>query len=200
MQGEFPLLRSACVLFHQLRFILAIDPMTNALIELLRDNKGMLVDRWTASTLQTYPAESARFYSKEKDQFNNPVGHAMGKGLSDIFEAMLEGLDVQQIRPMLDSMIRIRAVQGFAPSNSMAFLLFIKRIIREELGSEIRSKDLEHQLSAFEERVDGVLLVAFDVYAQCRQTLADIKNSEFVNRHVKLLKRANLINEETRLS
>ncbi len=174
--------------------------MTNDIIELLKENRSMLVDRWTEATLRTYPSESARFYSKEKDQFLNPVGHAMGKGLSEIFDAMLAGLDVQQIRPILDSMVRIRAVQGFAPSNSLAFLLFIKKIIRDELGAEIQSKGLDTQLATFEERVDGVLLVAFDVYAQCRQTLSDIKNSEFINRHTQLLKRANLMSEETRLS
>ncbi|WP_153306803.1 RsbRD N-terminal domain-containing protein [Desulfonatronum thioautotrophicum] len=174
--------------------------MTNDIFELLKENRGMLVDRWTTLTLQTYPTESAKFYSKEKNQFHNPVGHAMSKGLAEIFEAMLVGMDVQQIRPMLDSMVRIRAVQGFAPSNSLAFLLFIKKIIRDELGAEIQAKGLEQQLAAFEERVDGTLLVAFDVYAQCRQTLSDIKNSEFINRHVQLLKRANMVSEETRLS
>jgi len=174
--------------------------MTNTLLELLKDNKGMLVERWTVQTLQTYPAESARFYTREKNQFNNPVGHVMSKGLAEIFEAMLVGLDVQQVRPMLDSMVRIRAVQGFAPSNSLVFLLFIKKIIRDELGAEVQAKGLEPQLASFEQRVDGILLVAFDVYVQCRQTLSDIKNSEFINRHVQLLKRANLMSEETRLS
>ena len=174
--------------------------MTKDLIELLRENKVMLVERWALQTLRTYPSESANFYSKEKNQFANPVGHALNKGLTEIFEAMLDGLDVSSIRPILDSMVRIRAVQGFAPSSSLAFLLFIKIIIRDELDAEIRTKGLEKQLAAFEERVDGTLLVAFDVYAQCRQTLSEIKNSEFLNRHAQLLRRANLISEETRLS
>lgn len=174
--------------------------MTSDIIELLRENKVMLVERWAMQTLQTYPSESARFYAKEKNQFSNPVGHALNKGLAEVFEAMLDGLDVPSIRPMLDSMVRIRAVQGFAPSNSLAFLLFIKKIIRDELDAEIRTKGLEKQLAAFEERIDGTLLVAFDVYAQCRQTLSEIKNSEFLNRHAQLLRRANLMSEETRLS
>jgi len=173
--------------------------MTNDIIELLRENRVMLVELWTVKTMQTYPSESARFYSKEKNQFANPVGHAMSKGLADIFEAMLDGLDIRSIQPMLDSMVRIRAVQGFSPSSSLAFLLFIKKIIRDELDAEIKAKGLEKQLVAFEERIDGTLLVAFDVYAQCRQTLSDIKNSEFLNRHAQLLKRANLTSEETRL-
>ncbi|SDB40833.1 RsbT co-antagonist protein rsbRD N-terminal domain-containing protein [Desulfonatronum thiosulfatophilum] len=174
--------------------------MTNDIITLLKDNKVMLVDRWTKLTLQTYPAESAHFYTREKDQFSNPVGHAMNKGLAEIFGAMLDGLDVQQVTSILDSMIRIRAVQGFVPSKSLAFLLFIKKIIREELGSEIKAKGMEEQLVVFEERIDGVLLVAFDIYSQCRSTLTELKSNEFINRHARLLKRANLMSEETRLS
>jgi len=159
----------------------------------------MLVQRWTTLALQTYPSESARFYSKEKNQFANPVGHAMNTGLADIFDAMIAGQDVQVIAPLLDSMVRIRAVQGFAPSKSLAFLLYIKQIIRDELGAEIQAQGLEKQLPGLEQRVDGILLVAFDVYAQCRQSLADIKSSEFINRHARLLKRANLMSEGTRL-
>ncbi|GAB6057472.1 RsbRD N-terminal domain-containing protein [Desulfonatronum parangueonense] len=174
--------------------------MKNDIINLLKDNKVMLVDRWTKLTLQTYPAESANFYTREKDQFANPVGHAMNKGLAEIFDAMLGGLDVQQITAIMDSMIRIRAVQGFTPSKSLAFLLFIKKIIREELGSEIKAKGMEDQLLVFEERIDGVLLVAFDIYSQCRSTLTELKSNEFINRHARLLKRANLMSEETRLS
>lgn len=174
--------------------------MENALIHLLKQNRAMLVERWTLLSLQTYPAESARFYSREKNQFANPVGHAMRQGLADLFDALLEGKDVDQVRPLLDSMVRIRAVQGFAPSNSLSFLLFLKAILRDELGSEIHAKKLDKELIAFGERIDGVLLVAFDIYVQCRQRLADIKNKEFVNRHAQLLRRANLISEETRLS
>ncbi len=160
----------------------------------------MLVERWTKLSLQTYPSESARFYSKEKNQFANPVGHAMNIGLAEIFDAMLAGLNVQEISPILDSMVRIRAVQGFIPSKSLAFLLFIKKIIRDELGSDIHANGLEKQLVAFEERIDGVLLIAFDIYTQCRLTLTEIKSTEFINRHARLLKRANLMSEETRLS
>lgn len=174
--------------------------MENALIRLLKQNRAMLVERWTLQTLQTYPTESARFYTKEKNQFANPVGHAINQGIADLFDALLEGRDIDAIAPLLDSMVRIRAVQGFAPSNSLAFILFLKSIMREELGAEIQSKRLGKELVTFEERIDGVLLVAFDIYCQCRQRFSDIKNQEFVNRHAQLLRRARLISEETRLS
>jgi len=171
--------------------------MQNALITLLKQNRAMLLKRWTIQTLQTYPAESARFYSQETNQFANPVGHAIRQSLADLFDAILEGRDVEVIAPLLDSMVRIRAVQGFAPSNSLAFILFLKVLLRDELDAEIHSKRLGKELVAFEERIDGVLLVAFDIYVKCRQQLSDIKNKEFVNRHAQLLKRANLMSEET---
>jgi hypothetical protein len=174
--------------------------MQNALIHLLKQNRAMLLERWILKTLQTYPAESARFYSQETNQFANPVGHALSKGLSDLFEALLDGLDVEAVAPILDSMVRIRAVQGFAPSKSLTFILFLKVILRDELGPEIQAKKLGKELVAFEERIDGVLLVAFDIYTQCRQRLSEIKNKEFISRHAQLLKRANLMSEETRLS
>lgn len=174
--------------------------MENPLIHLLKQNRTMLVERWKLQALQTYPAQSAHFYAKETNQFANPVGYAMGQGLAELFDALLEGWDVQAIAPLLDSMVRIRAVQGFAPSRSLAFILFLKGILRDELGAEIQGKGLHKELRAFEERIEGVLLVAFDIYSQCRQQLAEIKNSEFINRHARLLKRANLMSEETRLS
>jgi hypothetical protein len=90
----------------------------------------------------------------------------------------------------LEAIIRIRAVQDFTPSQAVAFVIQLKQIVREELGVG-SSADLQ----GLEDRIDEVLLLAFDIYSKCRQKLNDIRVREVKNQVGRLLEKANLIVE-----
>jgi hypothetical protein len=50
-------------------------------------------------------------------------------------------------------------------------------------------------LAAFERRIDGMALLCFDVYSECRQKLSDIRVNELRNQSHRLLKMAGLAYE-----
>ena len=95
----------------------------------------------------------------------------------------------------LDNIIRIRAVQGFTPSQSTAFTIFLKKVIREELKDEIKEDQLYNDLAALEARIDKMALLSFDIYMKCRETLYEIKANEVKNMTFNLLRRANMLSE-----
>lgn len=164
---------------------------------LLLEKKASIVNKWRDLTLKTYPQESHAFFAK-KDQFGNPVGHTISQGIGVMFDALLEMDDagnVPDVSGSLDSIIRIRAIQDFSPSEAVGFVLGLKSVIREELGSRISQNGLSDDLSFLEERIDGLLLLSFDIYTQCRQKIFDIRVNTVKRRSERLLQMAGLTYE-----
>src|SRR3990172_2646762 len=92
----------------------------------LAARKDAIVRAWLARTLETYPERSARFLAKEPDPFRNPVGQALKEALPALFDELLGAMDAGRLAPLLDGIVRIRAVQDFSPSQPVPFLFLLK--------------------------------------------------------------------------
>ena len=99
-----------------------------SLKELLSDRKKDIIKKWQKEIFQLYPADSIRFLTSESNQFANPVGHSIREHTESLFgELMSEGdIDPEKISPVLDQMLRIRAIHDFTPSNALRYLCFLK--------------------------------------------------------------------------
>lgn len=158
--------------------------------------KKEAVQKWFDLLAHTYPLETVRLLKKETNQFANPVGHTFSVTISKIFDEFMGENDAETLRPLLDKIIRIRAVQEFSPSSALAFIFGLKSICRELLKTEIAGGGVSaDELLDFEERVDGLALFAFDVYMRCRQDLFDVRMTEVKNRTFRLLQRAQVVAE-----
>ena len=162
---------------------------------LLSQKQSAILERWFQLILETYPADSSGFLRNKKRQFANPVGHTIFEGLEHILDELLEEqeLDIERISPVLDSIVRIRAVQDMTPSQALVFLFRLKKMLREELerAGLVRSEDIE----MLESRIDVIVLTAFDLYVKCREKIYELKANELRNMTFRLLQRANLVCE-----
>lgn len=165
------------------------------LYELLSEKKMVILNKWFDVTLNNYHQDTAVFLKKEKDQFANPVGSAIRSGLNSFFDEILAGDDIDKISKSLDNIIRIRAVQDFAPSQAIAFIFYLKMIVREEISGENQTKNFADELFAFDRLLDNLMLLSFDIYMKCREKIYDIKANELRNMTSKLVERANKIFE-----
>lgn len=162
----------------------------------LLKEKGAILREWFDHVLGTYPPETAKFMKREPNQFANPVGHTIHHGLEGVLEELLQGMDADKMSSSLDQVIRIRAVQGFSPSQALAFIFHLKDIIRERLKDEIRASQVSpSELEDLDSRVDAIALLAFNLYVGCRETLYENRVNEVKNRTFRLLQRANLVAE-----
>lgn len=159
------------------------------LMEALAAKKSAIVQEWLARTLQTYPEHTSRFLAHEKDPFRNPVGHSLKAALPLLFDELLGEMNASRITPVLDGVVRIRAVQDFTAGQAVAFIFLLKRVIREELIREIQGGADGEALAAVEGRIDEMALLAFDLFIQCRERLYEIKAHEVRRRFEVLLKR-----------
>jgi len=145
---------------------------------LLSQKKAAILGRWLAMIYESYPPETAIFLRKEKNRFDNPAGYRISEGLEGLYGALLQEMERDQILTFLDEIIRIRALQDFAPSQAMAFIFLLKNVIRQELAEEIQKENLAAEILDLESRIDGLALLGFDVYAKRREKLHEIRTGE----------------------
>jgi hypothetical protein len=148
------------------------------LATLLSQKKASILGRWLTTVYESYPPETAIFLRKEKNRFDNPMGYRISEGLEGLYGALLQEVERDQILTCLDEIIRIRALQDFAPSQALAFIFLLKNVIRQELAEEIQQENLAAEILELESRIDGLALLGFDVYAKRREKLHEIRTGE----------------------
>ncbi|MBI4795269.1 MAG: RsbRD N-terminal domain-containing protein [Deltaproteobacteria bacterium] len=67
------------------------------LANLLTQKKTQIVDRWIKLLYDSYPPQTAIFLKKEKDKFDNPVGYRIARGLNEIFDALVQEMETEQL-------------------------------------------------------------------------------------------------------
>lgn len=163
--------------------------------EILLKKRDAIQAHWFDAALDSYPADSRRFLSKQKDQFANPVGSTLSTELNNLIDCLLGDADPGRMLSALDGIVRVRATQEFDPSNGLSFLFAIKKIARDVAAKEVPDAGLSEELIAFNNRVDHMMLVAFDVYMQCKETIYELKASQMKNQVSGLLRKTGLVSE-----
>jgi hypothetical protein len=165
-----------------------------ALMNQLAQRHASIVDHWYDIVLESYAPETSRLLKKETNRFANPVGITIREGLRELFGELLKGFDPQQLSATLDKIIRIRAIQEFSPGQALAFVLAFKQLVRRELAQPIRDNLVAaEELLQFDEVIDRLALLAFNVYMQCREQLYELRINEVRNSTARLLQRANIL-------
>jgi hypothetical protein len=91
------------------------------------------------------------------------------------------------LAPVLDNIVRIRAIQDFTASQAVSFPFLLKQIIRAEFEPD--ALPYSEELAALEARIDELALLAFDLYVKCREQVFEIKANE-IKRRAFILERA----------
>ena len=169
--------------------------MGKGLVKILEHKKSAILKKWFDLTAQTYAPDTAEFLKSKTDPFANPVGSSMLKGLNVLLDQLIHDMDPQIINSFPDPIIRIRAVQNFTPSQATAFILSLKKALRETLAKELREIRNTDELFAFESKIDQLSLMAFDIYMQYREKVYQISAHETRNRTFRAFERAGLVVE-----
>jgi hypothetical protein len=159
------------------------------LTTLLHQKKVAILKSWFSLITETYPPDFSKFLKSENDRFANPIGYTVLTGTEILFDEIIHGSNTDRIIPALDSIVRIRAVQDFTPSQAIGFVFFLKEAVREVLKETLEKpsteegREIQGELLQFEREVDDLASLALDVYAKCRDDIDRIKFGE-ANAHV----------------
>lgn len=173
----------------------AVNPNLLMTLEgLLSGKKSAITKKWLKAVIETYPSDTQIFLKKEGSQFANPVGHSIKEEIERLFEAFVKD-DKDGMESALESLLKVRAVQDFRPSEAVAFLFGFRKAIKEELEGELSGEEMSGEFQKMERDLDHMILAAFDVYSRCREKLYNIRVDEVKRQVGRLLQRANLICE-----
>lgn len=153
----------------------------------LEQHREKIIDRWFNATIDTYPEDTARMFSRAKNRFDNPVGSATRQSLEDTFNLILADPSPDAVEAALDTVIRIRAVQSFTASRAVGFVFMLKDIVRDLHGAPLDDQ--------FHAKMDRVGLAAFNRYMKCREEIFLLKATEAKKRIHGAFKRAGLVKE-----
>ncbi len=143
--------------------------------DLLSRNQTAILKRWFDLILETYPADTATLMRKDKDQFTNPVGSTLSRGIEVLFKKICEGSQSEGCQASLDSILKIRSVQDFSPSQAVGFVFLLKRAIGETLKNDICKESVMDEWLKFQSRIDELALQAFDTYMDCREKICELR-------------------------
>lgn len=158
--------------------------------QLLESKRAPIIDRWRELVVGTYPAQASRLLDRTRDQFRNPVGHAINESVVELYDGLVGEGPVSDLREAVDRVVRIRAVQDFIPSEAVGFVMQVKQAVRDEARAGGISAQDEMALRHFDARVDELALLAFDVYSSCREQMMVIRSRALERRTSHLLKLA----------
>ncbi len=162
---------------------------------LFKEKKSQILNLWIKKFTDTYPDESARFFRGSTGQFANPVGHRYRVNLEKILDELFNEPDQGRIVKYVDEVVRVRAVQGFSPSDAVCFVPMLRQSIWEVCGKKITTENQLPEWIDCLNRIEWLMNISFDVYMSCREQLWKQK-AEFMNsRTHKLLERANLLDK-----
>ncbi|MCX8038208.1 MAG: RsbRD N-terminal domain-containing protein [Candidatus Sumerlaeia bacterium] len=145
--------------------------------------------RWLDAALAVYGDEYSRRVKDQPDSFANPVGMILREGLSALFAALVDGAEGERCRAALLPIVRLRAVQDMPPSQALAFVAQLKQVVREVLHDRLGQSGAVEALAAFDARIDQATLWAFDVYAECRERICELRIREMKRNTAMLWKR-----------
>jgi hypothetical protein len=157
------------------------------LSEEMARSRDVILDRWIASVAGGYPEETAKFLREQPDRFANPVGASLREGLAELLDGVLRDTATEDLEPALDRVIRVRAVQDLSPAAAVGFVFDLKHLLRGELAGI--SGGPPQEPSVFEDSIDRLALLAFEVYVHCREQVWAIRNAEVKNLSVGIMER-----------
>lgn len=156
-------------------------------LDVFRGYKADMVRLWTNLVFDTYPFETTGFLRTKDDAFGNPVAHMTREAAGALYDAVIgEHVEIEHTKKALDRFVKLRAVQKFSPSQGLAVFSLMKPLLREHVLPEfIARNDLASYLET-ESRIDSLMLLAFDMYVEDREILADSRIAEIRNQHAQL--------------
>jgi len=156
--------------------------------DILLENRSRMANNWYERILESYAAETAKFYRRKTDSFANPIGQNMVPALNELYAGLIGGAGPKELLPHIDAVVRIRAVQDFSAGEAVFFIFQLKELIRQELGSKLA--DHADELRNLEDRIDLAALMAFDIYVGCREQIYSFKSKELQDQTSKILERS----------
>lgn len=151
--------------------------MTAHFYERIASNRERIVSLWQAAALpQGFPLPCNK--STEELRFTAPADSLFNVEVEALFNWLISNEEPVAARLALQEICRLKAVQSVNSSEALSFIFDLKDIIRLVLGDDEPGCELCLEYRELDKRIDQLMLLALDEYADCREHIMEIKMDE----------------------
>jgi hypothetical protein len=153
----------------------------------LRNHKDEIHRLWTDAVYSSCPFDDKGLLRTVSDPFGNPGGDMIREAAQILLTAVCgEETAIKDIRAALERFIKLRAVQQNTPSRALGVFYLLKPIMRELVLPRCETPEAIKEYLAAESRVDSLALLAFDIYMEAREILAESRVREIRARYAQV--------------
>lgn len=151
--------------------------MDLSLNQQLQEKRSSILAKWRTYALSIHENCQLINAGTKQGRFSNPAAYITDKNTGKIFDWLLNPENQGDLLAPLQEICRLRAVQELKPSRALQFIPALKQIIREEVPALLKSQYAD-ELWNLDQRIDEMALLAFDIYADCKTRINEIKINE----------------------
>ncbi len=146
---------------------MAVTSYDQALARLFTDGEAGILTDWVS----TLNLKDTRMTPQEAESQGRAVLHALGKAVSQGNAIDLRSADYIEVREILQSFSRSRALQGFSPTETATFVFSLKRSLFEQVRKTAKADAAYELLWRVTQLIDQLGLFTVETYQKTREEL-----------------------------
>ncbi len=144
----------------------------------LAAKKEEILERWFDCILEPYPPDTRRFFRENKSPFSNPVGVTLRKGMEGLFDDLLRGGSLEAAKGILESVMKVRAVEDLPSSQAVKFIFPLREVIFDIVGKEKKEGSPGREWLDLNDRINRLALLGMNLYSECREKVHRLRIKE----------------------
>ncbi len=152
--------------------------MKMTLLNTLASHRREILDEWIERIYASYPSDTVVSFRREGSPFGNPVGTRMSQSAEAILNGFLMGATPESLRQPVDDIVRIRAIQGFSPSDAVSFMFLLRSTVYDLLSAGEKQSLSSDDLNGLCGWIEAMAALSFDIYMECREQIFNLRISE----------------------
>ncbi len=152
--------------------------MEMTLLNMLASHRREILDEWTERIYASYPSDTVVSFRREGAPFSNPVGTRIDQSVEALLNGFLMGAGPETLRQPLDDIVRIRAIQGFNPSDAVSFMFLLRSTVFDLLSAGEKESLSSDDLNGLCGWIEAMASLSFDIYMECREQIFNLKIGE----------------------
>ncbi len=154
-----------------------------------QEDRQELCEKWLNDFFTHYGIDAQGVSRTIDDQFMNPVGYVVRSATKLLFSAVIgEEIDKEAIQKKVYELMRIQAIQQLSPAQAHLPFIALKEHLQTFLMKDLKDKDSFFEFKAMLDRIDTLMLMAFDVYVQDKEVLFRVRIQELKNAQAQILR------------
>lgn len=161
-----------------------MKPSQLVLLGVLKNKKRIILENWFEKIVAAYPPETRVVLKRVGEQFANPVGSVLYRGIEGLLQSLVDGGELVDMMPFIDEIIKIKAVYDSSPSRAVDYAFQLRQVIWDQALDEINDGTVAvAELVKLDIIIDNLTLASFEKYMKFQEQIYEVRATELRRRY-----------------